>query len=323
MLDFHRWRRQQNHRPPYPPELRRSLSLGFMGAVALVVLYQMGREPGSAPIVVDQRVAANATSMPAAGAEDGPVWMPPKRRLFGGVPANIWQDVRDDTPLRPAENKAFFSVLHALRETPLDKLAEQSSGPVAYTQLIQQPKAYRGELVTLVGRVRRAFRLQAAQNELGIESLYQIWLEPADLSEPVVIYLAELPQGFPEGLHLDEQITAHVVFFKRWPYRAASGLRSAPMLLGGSFSWQPSTLKGHNLQDGGPHWKPMLVILGTSLLGLVLVVLLVRSWTSLGASTPFRLGTSDSKQTEVGETAPDPRAFLQQLAQAEHRSHDV
>ncbi len=323
MLDFHRRWRQRNPRLPYPSELRRSLSLGFMAAVAGVVLYQMGREPGLAPPVAEQRVAANATSGPAATAEGGPMRIRPQRRLFGGVPADVWQDVRDDTPLRPAENKAFFGVLEALRETPLEKLAEQSSGPVAYTQLFQQPQAYRGELVTLAGRVRRALRLQAAQNELGIESLYQIWLEPADLSEPVVIYLAELPRGFPEGMHLDEQAAAHAVFFKRWPYRAASGLRSAPLLLARSLQWQPATARGHNLQAGDAHWKPMLAILGTSLIGLLLVVLLVRFWTGPGRTTRFRLAASNSEQADSGETARDPRAFLQQLAQAEPRSHDV
>lgn len=299
------------------------LSLGFIAAAALVVLHQMGREPGSPPGVAEQRVAANATAGLAAAPENAPKQVPPRRRLFGGVPAAIWEDVRDDTPLRPAENKAFFSVLQALRETPLNKLAEQSSGPVTYTQLLQQPQAYRGELVTLVGRVRRAFRLQAAQNEVGVKNLYQVWLEPADISEPVVIYLAELPRGFPEGMHLDEQVTAHAVFFKRWPYRAVTGLRSAPLLLARSFPWQAATRRGPNPPAGDAHWKPMLVILGTSVLGLGLVVLLVRSWIGRGPITQFRLGASDSNQTEFGKTVPDPRAFLQQLAQDEHKSHDV
>jgi len=298
------------------PELRRTVSLSFMAAVAIVVLYQMHREHEPAVRMAEQRIAANAAARPADAQAGGQPHVPPQKQRFGGIPNEWWTGVHDDTPLCAAENKAFFGLLHALRKIPHGKLAAQSSGPVAYTQLFLQPQAYRGELVTLSGRVRRAFRLAASNNEQGIDHLYQTWLQPSDRSEPVVIYLAELPQGFPEGMDLDEEVRVHAVFFKRWPYRAASGLRSAPLLLARSFEWQPRSPDVARAQVGRGLGTLMPTLALTIAGGLLLILLFVWYSRSPGRRPRFSLRGHAEGGPQSSEAASDPRAFLKQLAQA-------
>lgn len=321
MLDFHRRRRRSGIRPAVRPELKRLLPLAFMAAAAVVILKQLGGEQQPGPAAAEQRVAANASATPAGGPEGKQHRIPAQKHLFDGVPARLWDEVRDDTPLRAAENEAFFTLLRALRVTPLDRLAAQSTGPVAYTQLLQQPQAYRGELVTLAGHVRRAFRLPAARNNLGIQHLYQTWLEPADRSEPVVIYLAELPRGFPEGMELREQVRVHAVFFKRWPYRAASGMRSAPLLLGKTLQWQPAAKSVPQAQDDLPQVKLPLLFALTALGGVVLCLLAVWSCKGSGRVMRFRLAPHEAQGAQSDAAANEPRAFLQQLEQSEPASH--
>ena len=314
MLDFHR--RRRSTRPVWTPELRRMVSLAFMAALAVVVLHQMGRQPAAVPYLAEGRLAANATSGSLPPADGDAPRLPPQKRLFSGIPPKLWDQVRDDTPLRASEHEAFFRLLRKLAQTPPAELAAQTSGPVAYTQLLQQPKAYRGEMVTLVGRVRRAFHLSAARNQLGVDHLYQTWLEPADRSEPVVIYLAELPPGFPEGMDLDENVQVHAVFFKRWPYRAASGLRSAPLLLARTLQWQRPAARTPPAQGDVGWGGPTLLLAAMALAVVMLGALTFWFRKSAGCRARFRMPSFGPSTGELQPISADPRAFLRELAQA-------
>lgn len=174
--------------------------------------------------------------------------------LFPGVNPGYLADVRDDSPYRSAEGKAFFQILHLLQQADDAQLADAT--PVTYLQLYEQPKAYRGELVTVRGYVRAAWPQEAPGipfsnahgiigglttitgmactpgNEYGIKGYTEIWLQPRErLSEVMMLYTLELPEGFPTGDSLKEDVTATGIFFKRIAYGAKGTYRTTPLLL--------------------------------------------------------------------------------------------
>lgn len=174
--------------------------------------------------------------------------------LFPGINPGYLSDVRDDSPYRADENKAFFQMLHLLQEADQQQLANPTE--VTYLQLYEQPEAYRGELVSIRGYVRAAWPRQAPGisfspehgliggsstvtgmvctpgNEYGIPGYTEIWLQPRErLSEVMMLYTLELPEGFPTGDSLKEDVTAIGIFFKRIAYGAKGTYRTTPLLL--------------------------------------------------------------------------------------------
>ena len=146
--------------------------------------------------------------------------------------------VRDDEPFRVGERDAWFKLLDRLRTTDSEVLAQESIGPVTFVQLFRQPREYRAELVTLSGTLRRSERLPAPRNDVGIESYYRTWLFPADNPEnPIVVYTLTVPDGFPQGMTMEEPVQLEGFFFKRWPYAAQDTIRSAPVVLAKSLRW--------------------------------------------------------------------------------------
>jgi hypothetical protein len=146
--------------------------------------------------------------------------------------------IRDDTPFRKAESDAWFHLLDVLRKTPTAAIRKASIGRVTYTQLAEQPEAYRGELVTLLGTVRRAHRVTAPANDYGIDGYYQLWLQPeSNPDDPIVVYSLDVPEGFPIGMSVQADVRITGFFFKRWSYLAQDTLRSAPTVLSQTVDW--------------------------------------------------------------------------------------
>ncbi len=146
--------------------------------------------------------------------------------------------IRDGEPFRASENGAWFKLFDRLQKTDSATLREQSTGPVTFIQLYRQPKEYRAELVTLAGTLRRSEPVTAPRNDMGIESYYMTWLSPRDHpSDPIVVYTLTVPDDFPQGMAIEEQVELEGFFFKRWPYEAQDGGRSAPVVLAKSLRW--------------------------------------------------------------------------------------
>ena len=140
--------------------------------------------------------------------------------------------IRDDEPFRAGEGGAWFKLFDRLRKTDSAALSEESVGPVTFIQLYRQPKEYRAALVTLAGTLHGSEQIAAPRNELGIESYYRTWLSPRDNpTNPIVIYTLTVPEGFPQGMAIEEQVELDGFFFKRWPYAAQDTVRSAPVVL--------------------------------------------------------------------------------------------
>lgn len=172
--------------------------------------------------------------------------------------------VRDDEPFRAGEQGAWLKLLDQLRNTDSAQLRKQSTGVATFVQLYRQPKEYRGELITLAGTLRRSEPIAAPRNELGIESYYRTWLFPKDNpANPIVVYILTVPDGFPQGMTIEEQVELDGFFFKRWPYAAQDTVRSAPVVLAKSLRWIATKPK-----DPSPPMSPTtLVVIAAAVAG--------------------------------------------------------
>jgi hypothetical protein len=233
----------------------------------------------------------------------------PAAEYFAGVKPELLQAVRDDTVFRGAEHEAFFHLLETLHDTDAKTLDAASRGPTAFVQLYQQPDEYRGKLVTIRGTVRGVFPLQAARNDFGIERYYQTWIFPYDnASFPLVVYVLDLPQGFPVAERTQEEVELTGFFFKRWAYRAQDAIRSAPLLLAKTVRWESPPPAATQPVD--------LVFVG----GIVACALLIAAivvWMALRGSTPAYTGPKPPRRWGQPETTEDTPAgeVLKQLAE--------
>jgi hypothetical protein len=268
-------------------------------------------EPGQA---IDTRLQPLAEAPQEPGTIQLPAQKParPAAEYFAGVKPELLEAVRDDTVFRGAEHEAFFHLLETLHRTDQRTLDAASRGPTAFVQLYQQPDEYRGKLVTIRGAARGVFQYAAARNDYGIEKYYQVWIQPNDNpSLPLVIYVLDLPAGFPIADHMHEEVELTGFFFKRWAYRAQDAIRSAPLLLAKTVNWKPPPVA---------NTEPVrLAVLG----GIVLCASLIAGivvWMALHGSTPaskYAIRPRRSGESKLGDGRPLGEVLKQLAEQAE------
>ena len=201
-------------------------------------IWNWGEGDGAVDEAVDTRVQTIASTpddtfvFPAPGEN----WEDPI--ISGPLTAQDLASVRDDEPFRTEERVAWFKLLNELQKTDAATLKKKSIGTVTFIQLYRQPREYRGELMSFSGTMRRSEKIAAPKNEQGIESYFRTWLFPDDNpTNPIVIYTLTVPDGFPEGMNIEERVELEGFFFKRWPYAAVDTIRSAPVVLAKALRW--------------------------------------------------------------------------------------
>ena len=207
-------------------------------------------------------------------------------RYFPGVKPKYFDAVRDDTFFRRDDRNAWFHLLEILNTTDEKTLEAESTGPATFAQLFSQSNDYRGRLVTLRGRIRRAHPLSAPKNDCGIEQYYQTWFQPEDNpTTPMVVYCLHLPEGFPTGMYLSAEVTVTGFFFKRWAYKAKDSLRTAPVVLARTVDWHGSTSRLNETVDVNARF--FLIVLGAAAaLSVVTLVYLLARFSSTRPREP-------------------------------------
>jgi hypothetical protein len=214
--------------------------------------------------------------------------------------------VEDDTLfLRPAERDIWLRLQGMARDTDPAALRGQSRGEVGYLQLFKQSSDYRGQPITVRGRVKRAYRVQASDNYLGIKDHFVLWISPVGRpTDPIVVYALDLPPGFPpieaskagDPAKLDEEVTITGFFLKRGAYLGKDGTYTAPLVLAGVPRWHPRevTLTTTSRFSWGPNW-----LVPTVLAALVISLLLVGvAW--------WRLKAIEAESQIAMHAAPGP-----------------
>jgi len=179
--------------------------------------------------------------------------------------------VEDYAPFRAADGKPWYHLLGILQESRSEELRQNSRGEVAFVQLYEQPDSYRGELVTLSGMAKRATQQSAAPNSQGIEGYYELVLQPLDGPlRPISIKVLELPEGFPVGEGIREDVELTGFFFKNLVYLAEDGNDYImPVLLAKDVQWEPQQSQAER------RWNPSAVVAWGMVGGLAILATLL------------------------------------------------
>lgn len=163
------------------------------------------------------------------------------RRSPAGVSAELLGRVHDDTPwIRSEEIEPWLKLWSVLKRCSDEELVLRSTGKVGFVELFQQPKAFRGKIVTIRGSARRSTYIKAGENAEAIDGYYRliIWPEGGP-AEPIFLYSLALPEGFRAGDEIRADIEATGFFFKRmvYPTEREAELRRAPVVMARTLSW--------------------------------------------------------------------------------------
>jgi hypothetical protein len=211
------------------------------------------RDAGERPFHADaaDRVAVEpAPNAPLADGEDA-------ARLPAAELAAAWAAVTDNAYFLPQEQAAWWALWEralAAREADASSRSLPASlGDASYVQLLQQPEAYRGQLVTVRGTAIRCEATRPAANALGLERLDRVWLAPAGGGEwPIVIYFAGLEPEFPRGAAIRVPLKVDGFFFKVWSYAHDGGLGLAPALVAARWTWQSAAPRADHFAAAPP-----------------------------------------------------------------------
>lgn len=192
-------------------------------------------EPGD--VVVVPSIVEKAAAEPATS----------QRKLIPGVTEKLLSTIRDDAPFSSGEHEPFFQILNLVNvgnPAELDSLAEAD---IPFSQLYNQPAAYRGRVLRLKGLLQAAFAdVGVASNEFGIEKYHELWVRPADRPkhEVYAVYCLDLPSHVPRGRTpkgIEPGLVEFTgVYFKRWAYPATDGIRNTPLILAKTIDWKPA-----------------------------------------------------------------------------------
>jgi hypothetical protein len=200
--------------------------------------------------------------------------------------------VEDGAPIRNAdenyaENRAYNYLLVQSRKLGAAELRAQARTDLTFVHLWEEPAKYRGQLITLHGRLRRLVRYDPtplAAKE-GVPDLFEGWLyADGNFSNPFCILASEIGPGLHPGQKIDREVTFTGYFFKKYRYPAGDGWRDAPLLIGRSID----PVAGSS--------EPVPALLGSAYLPVIFGILGITLVIALGVA--WRLRSSDREVRE-------------------------
>jgi hypothetical protein len=258
--------------------------------------YTQDLRPAMESLIAGQRLTENQQA----------AWRGLEKSLVAVAAAQI----EDDTVFRPAEKEIWLHWLRRVRDAAPAELRREAI-PATYLQLAEQPGIYRGQVVTVEGTAKLAYRTAASANHLGIEEYVVYWIHPrGGPDSPIVVYALGVPAGFPlitardlgaDAAPLREEMTVTGVFVKRWAYAGQGGTYSAPLLLAHVPQWYPAAMKGAAAASA-PSGPAQAAAIAAAALLLALVTTI----------TLWKLSGRRRSRTDV-ETAPRVLAALADL----------
>jgi hypothetical protein len=165
------------------------------------------------------------------------------------IDRDLLAGVEDEAPVRNAtdnypEERAYNYLLIHARKFNVADLRSQARTDLTFVHLFEEPAKYRGQLVTLKGRLRRLLRFDppALPAKEGVPNLYEGWLySSGSVANPFCILASEVGPGLSIGEKIDRDVIFTGYFFKRYRYKAGDGWRDAPLLIGRSIElWNES-----------------------------------------------------------------------------------
>ncbi len=156
-----------------------------------------------------------------------------------GMDVGALDTVKDQKPLLRDDREAFYQLLATVGKQPaMDLRARSKAADVV--ELLQNPAQHRGAFYSVDGTARRAIRIEVEDPDVverfGITHYYEIEVfdysanvkvrdkrfagrEAVYHSYPIVFCTRTLPEGFPTGDVIRENVQINGVYLKLWAYR--------------------------------------------------------------------------------------------------------
>ena len=184
-----------------------------------------------------------------------------------------------------AWNRTWQRVIAQTESAEFDGRVE----PVSYLQLSGQPHVFRGQFISVEGKVRGAETISLpVDHKLGLAAYKVLWIKPVDSNRtPYCVYVRQLPDGFPDPgsqfIKMDESVTVNGIFFKLRSYEATNQqIETCPLIVADSIRWSNTpTVAVAAPQWQPPRWFLMLFMVAMPLVAGVLAFRVYRSTKSL------------------------------------------
>jgi hypothetical protein len=198
-----------------------------------------------------------------------------KPEKAAAIDRDLLTGVEDRVPVRSAsenyaEARAYdYLLVHAHGIANAD-LQKQGRADLTFVHLFEEPAKYRGQLITIKGRLRRLLRFDPTPlgAKEGLHDLYEGWLyADGTFTNPFGIITSEIGPGLKPGEKLDREVTFTGYFFKRYRYKAGDGWRDSPLLIGRTIEVASGVSDSSPPTLLGSVYMPLIfAILGTTLL---------------------------------------------------------
>jgi hypothetical protein len=334
VLDF----RSQGSRPRnYLARSEQTRVLGLVLGVGIVVfalteaakpstwewMWRAGRT--AVPPALDTRLPPSGHLALAAGQTVNKKPEHDTNAVLPGIDKEALAKVKDDAKVFTGERPIEYDILRVLGEMPQSEIARASIGNVSFVEILEQPQAYRGQVVSFDGHVVRCVKVPAGVNDEGIDSYYELVITPDDRPREVLfVHCDELPKGLVEAQKLDEPVHVDALMFKRWAYQASDAQwHSTPLLLTRTVQLKPKPPAAPEKAQA----NEIDTIVTLAVVSLVVAVALgVMAWmmTRRGVKTnPYaRAATKDdpldyAKLRDL-EVSPDAQEALRRITEQSH-----
>jgi hypothetical protein len=182
---------------------------------------------------------------PGEEAELSPISGPRELLRSHGVDDSCFESLADGQPLSDPESETLLKVMFwMLRDFRRQDVEQWARRELDLDRLVDNPKADRGQLFLLSGRVtgvevRRP--LPAVAQRFELDQYYRCEFVLDGRQQPAVIFAAGVPRRWQEGKPIDERAGAFGLFLK---LTSRDPARPVPLFVSPHMAWHPPTLLG-------------------------------------------------------------------------------
>ncbi len=137
---------------------------------------------------------------------------------------------------------AYWRLMRWSESQTYDQMAARARRDLLFSHLFERPARYRGQLIRLKLTISRAtvHETEPNGNSLGIDKTYDLWGCTDDSRPfPYAVEVTKLPDDFPLGHDIHQNVTFVGYFLKLMAYKAHDDKsRAAPVLIG-QVLWHP------------------------------------------------------------------------------------
>ncbi len=212
---------------------------------------------GSLPVAAaqDADAAEEISAGPISGARD-------LLRRYG-IDDSHFEKLIDGRPIDDNETETLLNVIYRMCDfrIPGVKLRIRgfrtadverwTRGELNLAELVREPKANRGEIFQLFGRVSSIEVRQPWPEDVErfeLKQYYRCEFILADGSQPAVVYTRNVPRRWQAGGKIDQRVGAPGLFLK---FAAEDAQRPVPVFVAPRVAWHPETLLGELGMDVG------------------------------------------------------------------------